>query len=406
MTDNLIRKHTLANGLTLLGECNPANVSASIGFFVRTGARDETPVESGVSHFLEHMMFKGTPTRSSMDITYQMGNIGAQANAWTSEENTVYYACVIPEYFGTMQELLSDMLRPSLDPKEFATEKKVILEEIALYQDRPFFYLYEHATRDYFGDHPAGNSVLGSTQTVGELSQAQMRDYFDRRYSPARIVLVASGKFDWDSFVSDAEKYCGSWKNLPAGREAKPHMARELEREYRKKNLMQSHIVLMTTGPSAQDDDRYPASILATILGDSSGSKLYWELVDPGTVESASMESDEKDGAGCFVVSAGMEPEKMESVSKTIRKVLASPRDFSDEDLARAKTKLISRIVLGGELPMGRLMALGIEWNYRQKSSALSEIIDRVRAVDRNQIESMLDKYPLTPWSEFRLVPE
>ena len=406
MADNLIRKHTLDNGLTLLGECNPANVSASVGFFVRAGARDETPVESGVSHFLEHMMFKGTPTRSSMDITYQMGNIGAQANAWTSEENTVYYACVIPEYFGAMQELLSDMLRPALDLEEFTTEKKVILEEIALYQDRPFFYLYEHATKDYFGDHPAGNSVLGSTQTVGELSQAQMRDYFDRRYSPARIVLVASGKFNWDSFASDAEKYCGSWKNLPACREAKPHLARELQREYRKKNLMQSHIVLMTTGPSAQDDDRYPASILATILGDSSGSKLYWELVDPGTVESASMESDEKDGAGCFVVSAGMEPGKIDGVSKTIRKVLANPSDFSDEDLARAKTKLISRIVLGGELPMGRLMALGIEWNYRQRSSTLSEIIDRVRAVDRKQIEAMLEKYPLKQWSEFRLVPE
>jgi predicted Zn-dependent peptidase len=135
----------LKNGLTVIGESNPANVSSAIGFFVRTGARDETPAESGLSHFLEHMMFKGTPTRSAIDINMALGNLGAQANAFTSEENTVYYAAVIPERFSEMQELLSDMLRPALDPNEFDMEKKVILEEIALYQDRPHFFLFENA---------------------------------------------------------------------------------------------------------------------------------------------------------------------------------------------------------------------------------------------------------------------
>ena len=124
-----IKVHTevLPNGLTILAESNPANVSAGIGFFVRTGARDETAKESGVSHFLEHMLFKGTPTRSALDINLELGNLGAQANAFTSEENTVYYATVIPEKFKAMQELLSDMMRPALDPEEFAMEKKVIL---------------------------------------------------------------------------------------------------------------------------------------------------------------------------------------------------------------------------------------------------------------------------------------
>ena len=119
-----VYKEVLPNGLTLLAESNPANVSAGIGFFVRTGARDESARESGVSHFLEHMMFKGTPTRSALDINLELGNLGAQANAFTSEENTVYYATVIPEKFKAMQEHLSDMLRPALDPEEFSMEKK------------------------------------------------------------------------------------------------------------------------------------------------------------------------------------------------------------------------------------------------------------------------------------------
>src|SRR5258708_1167985 len=155
--------HTLKNGLTLIGEPNSANKSAAVGFFVRTGARDEVGKEAGISHFLEHMMFKGTEKRSSLDITYQLGNIGAQANAYTSEENTVYYSAIIAEFFSEIVELLCDMLRPALDRDEFNLEKKVILEEIALYQDRPQFYLFENAISTYFNSHTPGNSVLGTT---------------------------------------------------------------------------------------------------------------------------------------------------------------------------------------------------------------------------------------------------
>ena len=133
----------LKNGLRVVGEQRSSAVSSALGFFVKTGARDEEADVSGVSHFLEHMMFKGTEKRSALDITYQLGAMGAQANAYTSEENTVYYAAVLPEYFSDALELLSDMLRPALTEEEFKVEKKVILEEIALYQDRPTHVLFE-----------------------------------------------------------------------------------------------------------------------------------------------------------------------------------------------------------------------------------------------------------------------
>jgi predicted Zn-dependent peptidase len=401
-----VHKEVLSNGLTILAESNPANVSAGIGFFVRTGARDETPRESGVSHFLEHMMFKGTPTRSALDINLELGNIGAQANAFTSEENTVYYATVIPEKFKAMQELLSDMLRPALDPEEFAMEKKVILEEIALYRDRPHFYLFENAFKDYFGSHPAGNSVLGSDESVSAVTRDEMKAYFDKRYSPSNIVLAASGNFSLDEFLSDARALCGGWADFKVGRDVSRHASKTIYKEFRRKNLSHSHAVLLAGGASAQDEERYALSILATILGDSSGSKMYWELVDKGLADSASFDSDERDGTGCVMVYVSTSPSKLDDVVKIAKRIVGAPLDFSDADLERAKAKIVSRIVLDGESPMGRLMSLGLEWNYRKTTTPLAETIARVRSVSRADIERALEKFPMNDWSEYRLLPE
>ncbi len=401
-----VHKEILPNGLTILAENNDANASASIGFFVRTGARDETDVESGVSHFLEHMMFKGTPTRSALDINLELGNLGAQANAFTSEENTVYYSTVIPEKFSAMQELLTDMLRPALDPEEFNMEKKVILEEIALYRDRPHFYLFETSFKDYFGSHPAGNSVLGSHESVSAISRDQMKDYFDRRYAPSNMTLVATGNFPLEQFMADARAMCGKWTDHKVGREVGRHPEKSVYKEYRRKNLTHSHAVLVTGGASAQDSERYPLSLLATILGDSSGSKLYWELIDKGLADSASVDSDERDGTGCFMVYVSTSPDRLDEVVSIAKKVVGAPLDFTDADLERAKAKIVSRIVLDGELPMGRLMSLGMEWTYRKTITPLAEVVRKVRAVTREDIQKSLEKFSHREWSEYRLLPE
>lgn len=404
MTTSKILEHRLSNGLKIIGEINSAAKSCAIGFFVKTGSRDETVKEAGVSHFLEHMMFKGTANRNALELTYALGKIGAQANAFTSEENTVYYAAVLPEYFREMHGILADMLRPSIDPQEFATEKKVILEEIALYQDRPHFYLFERAMADYYGRHPAGNSVLGSTESIGALEQPEMRSYFDRRYSPSNIVLVGTGNVDWNAFVSDAERWCGHWVDFPAVRERPLHHAQPLFKEYRKPNIAQSHVVLLTEGAHSGEDERYAMGILALILGDSTGSKLYWELVDSGLAESADADNDERDGTGTFMAYACTTPDKLDTVAAKLRAIVSAPLDFSIADLERAKTKVISKIVLGGELPMGRMMGLGMSWNARHHVQPLSEVIDRVRAVTRQEIERTVARYPLQSWAEFRLV--
>ena len=158
--------HRLPNGLQLIGETIPTARSTAVGFFVQTGARDEVGTESGVSHFLEHMMFKGTPRRTALEVNLDFDRIGASYNAYTSEENTVYYAAVLPEYLPTAVDILTDILRPSLRLDDFTTEKQVILEEIKMYEDSPGSMAWDYAKQIYFDKHPLGNSILGTTDSI------------------------------------------------------------------------------------------------------------------------------------------------------------------------------------------------------------------------------------------------
>src|SRR3954451_1364922 len=182
-------RHTLPNGLQIIGETSPSARSAALGFLVRTGSRDETPEVSGVTHFLEHMVFKGTPRRTAEDVNRDFDEIGAHYNAFTSEESTVYYASVLPEYQEPSIDLLADILRPSLRGEDFDMEKKVILEEIQMYADQPPFGMDDHIKELHYGRHPMARSVLGTTDTVGALKVDQMREYFDSRYSPGNIFV-------------------------------------------------------------------------------------------------------------------------------------------------------------------------------------------------------------------------
>jgi predicted Zn-dependent peptidase len=147
-------------------------------------------------------------------------------------------------------------------------------------------------------------------------------------------------------------------------------------------------------------------ALLATMLGDSTGSRMYWELIHTGLAESAGVDSDERDGAGCFSAYVSTAPENLDRVLSIARKILAEPMEFTDSDLERAKAKISARIVLDGELPMGRLMALGMEWAYRRESTPLSTVIERVRSVSRADIETALEKFPLSTWSEYLLLPQ
>ena len=169
-------EHKLYNGLQIVAERNPHVHSVAVGFYVRAGARDETPEESGVSHFLEHMAFKGTQRHSADDVNRVFDEVGAKYNASTSEETTLFYGAILPEYLPTTLDLLADIIFPSLRDDDFNMEKKVILEEIGMYDDQPGFLVYERAMQAHFKGHPLGQSILGSVDSITALTSAQMRD--------------------------------------------------------------------------------------------------------------------------------------------------------------------------------------------------------------------------------------
>src|SRR6516225_2576096 len=201
--------HLLANGLQIIGETSPSARSTALGFFVRTGARDETPEICGVTHYLEHMVFKGTPRRTALDVNRDFDKIGADYNAFTSEENTVFYAAILPEYLPQAVDVLADILRPSLRNDDFDMEKNVIIEEIGMYEDQPMWSAYDHAKRAYFAGHPLANSILGSVKSIKALKRDQMHAYFKRRYVAPNITVVAAGRFPWKQLVALVDKQCG-----------------------------------------------------------------------------------------------------------------------------------------------------------------------------------------------------
>ena len=212
--------HTLPNGLTIIGEPeSPQARSVALGFFVRTGSRDEVATVSGVTHFLEHMVFKGTPRRTALDVNRDFDRIGANYNAFTSEENTVFYAAILPEYLPQAVDVLADILRPSLRVKDFEMEKNVIIEEIGMYEDQPMWSAYDNAKRVYFAEHALGNSILGTPESITALKRDQMHEYF-------RLTLCGASTLrspwpaisHWPAVIALIESHCGGWTKVAANR--------------------------------------------------------------------------------------------------------------------------------------------------------------------------------------------
>ncbi|HEY2760538.1 MAG TPA: pitrilysin family protein [Pirellulales bacterium] len=398
---------TLKNGLQIVAECDDAAYSTALGFFVNTGARDETSDVSGVSHFLEHMVFKGTPRRSAEDVNREFDEMGAHYNAFTSEENTVYYAAVLPEFQHSAVELLADIMRPSLREEDFTTEKQVILEEIKMYDDQPPFGADDKCRATFFLNHPLGQSVLGSAASVGSLSVDQMRGYFNRRYSPHNICLVGAGKIDFAALCQSAENLCGEWPAIESNRVLPPAAPQEAFKLIQKDSAAQEYVLMMSPGPAAKDSDRYAAKILATILGDDSGSRLYWGLVDPGLAEHCSLHHHEYQGAGMFLTYMSCDPQEAAENLSRIKSVfsLEDGGEITQAELDQAKSKINSRVVLSGERPRGRLFTVGANWIQRQEYRRVRDDLDAIEAIKLADLAAVRQKYPLVRSTTFAVGP-
>jgi predicted Zn-dependent peptidase len=390
--------HTLPNGLPVIGETIPTARSAAVGFFVMTGARDETADEAGVSHFLEHMAFKGTDRRTALDVNLDFDRIGANYNAYTSEENTVFYAAVLPEYLPAAVDILADILRPSLRTEDFDTEKQVILEEIKMYEDTPGSMAWDRAKRIYYADHPLGNTILGSMDSVSALTPERMRAYFDRRYTAPNVLVAAAGNFDWPTFIRLIESACGHW---PAGTVGRDHL-REARgaggvRAIVQATATQQHVLVLGPGPAAESPLRHAATVLAMAVGDETGSRLYWELVDPGLVESAACGTDQNQACGLTATTFSCHPDQAQDNLAIVRRLLADVQKngLSVEELTQAKNKVASRVVRYAERPMGRMRSIAGSWMYLKEYADVDVELARFDAVTPAAVREYLDRYPL-----------
>jgi len=401
------KKKELKNGLVIVGEVNKSAKSAAVGFFVKTGSRDESKEINGVSHYLEHMLFKGTEKLSAFEVNEAFDKTGAQFNAFTSEENTVFYAAVLPEYLLEVTQLWSELMRPALRDEDFNMEKNVIKEEIAMYKDTPSFDVMDRCRTLHFENHPCGNSVLGSVESIDNLTAEQMRSYFSNRYAPNNIVAAVVGNFEWEKVCSVIEAGCNKWQKQAVMRVLGDYPGSKKKDKLTKENLNREHTCLMSRGVSAQDSRRFAASLLGVIVGDSVGSRFYWQLVDKALAETAVMQFSDMDGTGIFYSYIQCSSEKTSKVLEIINVIFAelNKKGVTEDELRKAKNKILSSRVIKNELPMGRLVDLGFNWTYLQKYLSVEDDINAIKAVSAADIRSLIKEFNLADYTQYSIGP-
>ena len=397
----------LDNGLTIIAETNDSVASMAAGFFVRTGSRDEWPDVAGVSHFLEHMMFKGSAARSAEEVNLGFDEIGASYNAMTSEEKTVYFGGALPEHQQRLVDLLCDLLKPALRQEDFDVEKQVILDEIALYEDQPTFRTYVKLMETYFDGHPLGNNVLGSPESVTAMKRDDMEGYFRQRYSPDNLIAVGSGNMDFDAFVTQLSGACGAWTPSEVARDysdAPSHLTTSVVTDT---SIARLHLGLMSPAPARQDADHYAAGLTATILGDVSNSRLFYSLIEPALADEAHVMYEGLDGLGTMFTFVSCDPDRAGDVLGIIRDQLKSFQADgpTEAELAAAKNKVASGMTMGAELPMRRLMTIGDDWSYRSTYTPITDHVDKVFAVTQADIGRVVRDDDLTATSVVALGP-
>lgn len=389
----------LENGLQILGQRMPDLESVSVCFFARTGARDEHDAALyGVSHFLEHMVFKGTEHRDTEQITLDFNRMGAEFNAFTSLEQTVFYTRVLREYLPNAIDLLSDMMRPRLDADDFNLERNVILEEIARSEDVPTGQAYRRLMQSFFAGNSLGHDVLGTRESITDLQVEQMRAYHGRRYAANNLILAVAGNFEWDELRALAEEKCGAWRAGEMGREAPPFTPESTSTVIVKPQQKQQIMLLAWPGVSVQDDDLYAAYLAMMVLGDGTGSRLFWNIYQKGLAETAAASLSPMDGAGMCVAFISTTPDHAPGVLELLRSELKSLQadGIHEDELRRAKDKLVSRTVLDGDSAFSRMQDLAYTWAAKEEVRSIQDEIAEIEAVTLEDVRRVLDRFPCT----------
>ena len=380
-----ISREALPNGLTIITEEMQHIRSVSIGIWVKSGSRDEDPQWNGISHFVEHMVFKGTKSRSAEDIARQVDSIGGNMDAFTAKECICFNVKVLDEHLPIAMDVLSDLvLNPVFDVKDIGRERGVILEEIKMDEDNPDYLVHEIFTQNFWKDHPLGKPILGTKDTVKRFEQPILFDYYGERFNPGNLVVCAAGHVDHKQFADLVREKFHHLKTRPNGYHTAPPKINPRIIMRNKKALEQVQICVGTPSYPLAHPRRYSSYILNTVLGGGMSSRLFQNVRErQGLVYAIYSDLNPYRDTGCLSIYAGT---SRESAPKVVQSIVAELRRFKSEpvsadELRRAKDQLKGSLMLSLESSTARMSNLARQEMYFDHFFGLDELIERIEAV-------------------------
>jgi predicted Zn-dependent peptidase len=392
-----IRRQVLPNGLTIITEQMQHIRSASIGIWLQTGSRDEDAEWNGISHFIEHMVFKGTTHRSAEEIARQVDSIGGNMDAFTAKECICFNVKVLDEHLPIALEILSDLvLNPVFDAADIARERGVILEEIKMDEDNPDYLVHEIFTQNFWKDHPLGKPILGTKETVKRFEREPVREAYARRFAPGNIIVSAAGNLDHETFVGLVTKHFEHMKASKNGfhSPAPKIVSRIILRN--KKALEQVQICIGVPSHPIAHEKRHAGYILNTLLGGGMSSRLFQNIRErQGLAYSIYSDLNPYRDTGCLAVYAGTSlasaAKVVQSVVEEFRKLKAGP--VPDEELKRSKAQLKGSLMLSLESSTARMSNLARQEMYFERFSDLDELIAKIEAVTVDDLQSLANEF-------------
>ena len=395
-----VRRTVLPSGLRILTEAIPAVRSVSFGVWVAVGSRDETPAQSGCSHFLEHLLFKGTRKRTALDISAEIEAVGGETNAFTTKEYTCYYARVLDADLPLAIDVMCDLVAESvLDPADVETERGVILEEIAMHEDEPGDEVHDLFASALYGRHPLGRLISGTEETVSPMTRRQIQTFYRRTYTAPSIVIAAAGNLDHNAVVRRVRAaLAGTPLDTPAAQPA-AHRAstpfvplRGRQVTVSNKDTEQAHVVVGGAGIARLDDRRFALSVLNNVLGGGMSSRLFQEIREQrGLAYSVYSYSSQFADSGVFAVYAGCAPGKVDEVLDLTRTTLATVAQtgVTAAEVARGKGMAKGSYVLGLEDTGSRMSRLAKGEFLYDAPMTVDEFLAKVDAVTLDEVNTL-----------------
>ncbi|MFC1510761.1 M16 family metallopeptidase [Candidatus Margulisiibacteriota bacterium] len=389
------QKIELNNGLKIMTEQLPTMRSVTMGILIGTGSASENRQESGISHFIEHMLFKGTPKRSAFEIAHALDSVGGKINAFTAKEQTMYYAVVLDKHIDLAVDILCDILLNSkFEPKDMELEKKVVLEEIKMYEDTPDELIHDFFSEKILHGHPIAKPTIGFEDSIKAISRERIDGYMEKWYSPQNTIISLAGGIPKDA-TERIMSYLHGWKGLePIPKPIEPEITGSIN--LKRKKTEQVHLCLGVKGPSQTDENRYPYSILDTILGGSMSSHLFQEVREKrGLAYSIFSTVAPFRNFGIAYVYAGTSQKNLQKVIEVILDQFKKLKrqGVTAEELSRAKEYLKGTLVLGMEATSARMSWLARSEFYYNRVMTIDEVFDKVDKITQDDIVRLANHY-------------